>query len=256
MTVMLTQAELQLEAHEFERALATLKRLEELHPGHSMGLALLARPRIVRSVTTPRSSPCCRGWARAPLEARELEGICARCIVRAHVQGRLHACGSRGTLGLAAGRIAPSAGADRGARPDTRAARAWRRGRTRAACGHSQRLVEPAHRCLWPGDGRRCGPTAQARRRLASSGIPKTGPCCSLPRGYASRTSSGARHAATSNPRWRSTLGVETYALYGRLLTQLGEGERAAAAYRSGLGLVTASAGAPALAAPPQRAKG
>jgi HemY protein len=41
--VLLTQAELQLDAHEVELALATLKRLQELKPGHQYGLKLLAK---------------------------------------------------------------------------------------------------------------------------------------------------------------------------------------------------------------------
>lgn len=41
--VLLTQAELQLDANEIELALATLKRLQELKPGHQYGLKLLTR---------------------------------------------------------------------------------------------------------------------------------------------------------------------------------------------------------------------
>lgn len=41
--VLLTQAELQLDAREVELALATLKRLQELKPGHQYGLKLLAK---------------------------------------------------------------------------------------------------------------------------------------------------------------------------------------------------------------------
>lgn len=41
--VLLTQAELQLDAHEVELALATLRRLQELKPGHQYGLKLLAK---------------------------------------------------------------------------------------------------------------------------------------------------------------------------------------------------------------------
>jgi HemY protein len=43
LAVLLTQAELQLDAHEVELALATLRRLQELKPGHQYGLRLLAR---------------------------------------------------------------------------------------------------------------------------------------------------------------------------------------------------------------------
>ena len=41
--VLLTQAELQLDGNEVELALGTLKRLQELKPGHQYGLKLLAR---------------------------------------------------------------------------------------------------------------------------------------------------------------------------------------------------------------------
>ncbi|HEX9877684.1 MAG TPA: heme biosynthesis HemY N-terminal domain-containing protein [Gammaproteobacteria bacterium] len=41
--ILLTQAELQLEHSEFERALATLSRIEEAHPGHPLASALLVR---------------------------------------------------------------------------------------------------------------------------------------------------------------------------------------------------------------------
>ena len=73
-TVMLTQAELQLEAHEFERALATLKRLEELHPGHSMGLALLARTYRALGDHAAQLTLLPRLGA-APLEARETKHL-------------------------------------------------------------------------------------------------------------------------------------------------------------------------------------
>jgi HemY protein len=43
LAVLLTQAELQLDAHEVELALATLRRLQELKPGHQYGLKLLAK---------------------------------------------------------------------------------------------------------------------------------------------------------------------------------------------------------------------
>lgn len=41
--VLLTQAELQLQHQQYEHALATLRRLQELKPGHAYGLKLLAR---------------------------------------------------------------------------------------------------------------------------------------------------------------------------------------------------------------------
>jgi HemY protein len=41
--VLLTQAEMQLDAHQLELALATLRRLQEIKPGHAFGLKLLAR---------------------------------------------------------------------------------------------------------------------------------------------------------------------------------------------------------------------
>ena len=43
LAVLLTQAELQLDAREVELALGTLRRLQELKPGHQYGLKLLAR---------------------------------------------------------------------------------------------------------------------------------------------------------------------------------------------------------------------
>lgn len=41
--VLLTQAELQIQHQQYEHALATLRRLQELKPGHAYGLKLLAR---------------------------------------------------------------------------------------------------------------------------------------------------------------------------------------------------------------------
>jgi len=43
MAVLLTQAELQIAHHQFELALATLRRIQELHPDHDYALRLLAR---------------------------------------------------------------------------------------------------------------------------------------------------------------------------------------------------------------------
>ena len=42
--ILLTQAELQLAHGEYERALANLRKIEERHPDHPLGIALLARP--------------------------------------------------------------------------------------------------------------------------------------------------------------------------------------------------------------------
>jgi len=77
--VLLTQAELQLERCDYERALATLQRIQEAHPDHPVALALLAR---IYHALKDWDRLVGLGWGLgdARMDTEELESIVAAAL--------------------------------------------------------------------------------------------------------------------------------------------------------------------------------
>jgi HemY protein len=251
--VMLTQAELQLEAGELERALATLKRLDELHPGHPMGLALQARAhealgdRRALLELLPRLDA-------AVIDSAALERYALAALTPQLGSGELTDSGLaalwssltpelRRSPALIAERALALERLGGGSEAERELATALRQrwhpalvdayGRVKAADGTRQ--LRRAERWLEsrPEDGRLLLTAARLCIRNKLWGK--------------------ARSYLESSLALAPT--VEAYALYGRLLADLGESAHAADAYRSGLSLVAPSSGPPALAAPAAASK-
>jgi HemY protein len=247
-TVMLTQAELQLDAGEVERALATLKRLDELHPGHTMGLALQARayealgdwqalyellPRLDAAVLEPATLERYAHAALAPrlagpeLTHAKLAALWAQLPPPLRRSPRLVA-----ERALTLDRLGHGAEAER---------ELW---------GAIKQNWEPV---LIEAYGRITAddPARQLKRAERWLEVhPEDGTLLLT-----------AARLCMKNQLWgkaRSYLesglaldpSIEAYALYGRLLAELGESAGAADAYRAGLSLAAGSVPLPALAAP------
>ena len=252
--VLLTQAELQLERGEFERALATLNRIQEAHPEHPVALALAARTyraledwdRLI--VLLPRL-----GDARLEAEEREvltadaLEAFTARHDL---THAELDSVWSKLPQKL---RKAPRLIGIHAA-----AMSALGRGE------EAERAVRAALKKDWNedlvltyGQIESREPAKQLKR---AEGWLKAHPEDGALLLTAARLCMAVELWGKARSYLESSLAMspraDAYALYGRLLDQLGEDENAAAAFRSGLGLVTGAAEAlPALDAPAARVK-
>jgi HemY protein len=248
--VLLTQAELQLGEGELERAVATLRRVDESQPNHPMALALLARayhalgdwdglgkllPRLgaARIEDTALVSLAAdvleRDLARADLTADKLAAVWSDLPAkarRAPTLLRLRA--------LALNRLGRGQEAERELRTALR--REW-----------DQHLVQTYGEVKGADVGKQL---RQAESWLTSH--PEDGVLLAT-----------AARLCMANELWgkarsylESSLALSpspaTYALYARLLTRLGEEENAALAYRSGLGLIVKGSDLPALG-PPER---
>jgi len=247
--ILLTQAELQLEHREYERALATLNRIEESHPGHPLALELLVRahgalgdwerviallPKIggarldSADIGEPAVAALRHFVARSDVSATELEALWGRlpaslrkrpAIIAAHAEG-LSRLG-RGDAAEKTLRQAlksqwdPALVLAYGLVTSTSPSRQLKRAEQwlKAHSEDAALLLTAARLCmaieLW----------GKARSYLESS------------------------LALDPQPA--------AYALYGQLLKELGEEDSAAVAFRSGLALVTRGAvDLPALGAP------
>jgi HemY protein len=247
--ILLTQAELQLEHGEFERALATLSRIEEDHPEHPLALELLVRSHgalgdwdavvaLLPKLKTPRldaggiaefAAAALRHFvARASLSDTEFEEYWGRLPVRLRKLPAVIAIRTQSMSALGRGDAAEKElrqalkqqwheelilayGKVKSADParQLRRAEQWLKGHAEDAV----LLLTTARLCmaveLW----------GKARSYLESS--------------------------LALAPR------TDAYALYGQLLKELGEEDSAAIAFRSGLALVTGAGNElPALAKP------
>lgn len=238
--VLLVQAELQLDGGELDAALATLERVEQLKPEHPGALALLARahrarddgeqlvallPRLGRARLAPEQRAAlaeqalAAATARADLTREQLDEVWSRLPAELKSAPKLAALRA-----LALDRL----GAGDEAEKDLRAAlkKAWNPalvdayGRVRGADLAKQLKQAETWLQTYPEDGALL--LAAARLCMASELWGK------------------------AQSFLESSLAVapvpDAYALYARLLAQLGENERAALAYRSGLALVSPTA--------------
>jgi len=237
--ILLTQAELQLEHNEHERALATLSRIEADHPGHPLAVELLVRahgalgdwksvlallpklkdPRLDAGGVAELAATALRHFvARANLSDTELEEYWARLPVRLRKLPALIAIRAQSRSALGRGDAAEKElrqalkqhwheelilayGKIKSPDParQLRRAEQWLKGHAEDAV----LLLTTARLCmaveLW----------GKARSYLESS--------------------------LALAPR------TDAYALYGQLLKELGEEDSAAIAFRSGLALVTSA---------------
>lgn len=234
--VLLTQAELQLAHHQFEHALATLRRLQEINPGHAYGLRLLAR--LYRALEdwdhlrdlVPRLR---KAGAMSGDKLDELEALACREL--------LHRAGNRdGAQGVEdLWREIPKRQRQRG---DVALARA------RAL--HAAEAGEAAERAVREGLKHRWDPelvrlygrveTAQLERAEYWLRSHPEDPDLLLTLGrlcVRNRLWGKARSYLERSLQFRPA--SETYEEYGRLLRDLGEPERAMDAFRKGLELST-----------------
>lgn len=252
--VLLTQAELQLKAHDYQAAIATLRRIEERNPEHGAALALLTEtwlatrdrrhlreilPRLARSKLPPEKL--------APLLADALEAM--RHDPEFDLE-RLKQVWAPLPIGLRR-------------RPELVRARALlldRLGRGDEAV----RSLTAALKRSWDrrlvkafGDVRGTDPLKQLR--LAEDWLRTHDEDATLLL-TAAKLSMVNELWGKARSYLESSLGIEpepaSWALLGELLDQLGESEAAARAYQSGLRMVAPGvADLPALAAPvPQEA--
>lgn len=251
-TVLLTQAQMQFEAGEHEHALASLRRVQESRPDHPVMLALLAQ-----------TYAALRDWSqlaallprldRARLSEEARRDLIAEALEHAYRAADLNAervdalwsgvpASERKTPQLVSLHVEALERVGRGqdAERELRAAlkQSWDR-----------RLID-VYGKLDSGDLR-----AQLRR--AESWLqqhPEDGALLLA----AARLCMGNKLWGKARSYLESSLALEpqpaAYALYGRLLGELGESEEAAIAFRSGLGLVSGeAAGTFALEKPPEK---
>ena len=247
--VLLTQAELQLEHSDHERALATLQRIQEAHPDHPVALALLAR---IHHALEDWERLLALGprLADARMDTGEMEGIIAAAleasiaeqdITRVDVDrlwGRLPAALRKAPRLIALQALAlNSLGQGEEAEKKIRQAlkRGWEEplvlayGRVRGAKADKQLLQAEQWLKQRPEDGALLLSAARLCMVLELWG----------------KARSYLETSLAIAPR------TEAYALYGRLLDQFGEADNAALAFRSGLSLVVgAGEDIPALGAP------
>ena len=248
--ILLTQAELQLEHAEFERALATLNRIEESHPGHPVAMALLAKtylalkdweqliallPRLgnakieLSELESLSMEALSVYSARIDLDYEELEQLWARLPAKLRDAPGLIAL--RGTTLSSLGYGDQAAREIRGALNKD-----WQEGLVIAfGCVETK---DPAKQLKlaekWLKSHAEDGALLLTAARL----------CMAVELWGKAR--SYLESSLAMVPR------TDAYALYGRLLKQLGEDENAALAFRSGLALVTGVIDElPALNAPP-----
>jgi HemY protein len=247
--VLLTQAELQLDAGELDAALATLQQLEQARPEHPGALALLARTYQARGEGAQLVALLPRlGRARLTPELREalaLQALQSELSRPELTKERLAEVWTQLTSELKA---APALAAQRALALDRLGAGDEAERELRSA------LKRTWHPKLVEAYGKVRGPDPAKQLKQAETWLK------SYPEDAALLIS--AARLCVANELWgkarsylESSLALapvaDAYALYGRLLTQLGEDEQALLAFRSGLGLVS-----PAVAEPLPPARG
>ncbi len=249
--VLLTQAELQLEHDEYERALATLSRIEEAHPGHPLALELLIR-------------------AHGALE--DWDQVLALLPRLKTVRAEAGAVGAAATLALshyaaradvsheALERLWSSLPAALRKRPDLIAIHAKALG----TLGHgdaAEKELRQALKGAWREElvlayGTVKSSDAARQLKYAERWL-KTHPEDAALLLTTARLCMAVELWGKARSYLESSLALDpradAYALYGQLLRELGEEDTAASAFRSGLALVTGgTSDLPALGAPPR----
>ncbi len=253
--VLLTQAELQLDHDEYERALATLNRIQESHPNHPVALGLLARthraledwdrliellPKLGSAKIDADEMECLTAEAMAVFNARsdltfeELEKLWSNLPSRLRSSSRLIALRSLALSALGRGDLAAK---------ELRSA-----------------LKKDWHEDLIIAFGKieTKDPAKQLKRAEKWLKVHSEDGALLL---TAARLCMAVELWGKARSYLESSLAMsprtDAYALYGRLLKQLGEDESAALAFRSGLALVTGAVNeVPALDAPVRPAMG
>jgi len=247
--VLLTQAELQLEHGESERALATLNRIQEAHPNHPVALALLAKTYLALEdwerliALLPQLGDSRLGSAE--LEDLTATGLSVYAARRDLTHHALQALWSQLPQKLRRApkiiaihaRALSTLGREEEAEREVRAAlkKEWNEDLVLAYGQIETR--EPAKQLKraenWLKTHAEDGALLLTAARL----------CMAIELWGKAR--SYLESSLAMSPR------TDAYALYGRLLNQLGEEGNAALAFRSGLGLVTGAVDElPALDAP------
>jgi HemY protein len=247
--ILLTQAELQLEHKEYERALATLSRIEESHPNHPLALELLVRthgaledwarviallPKIggsrldAAAIGEPAVAALRHFVARPDLSAADLEALWARLPGTLRKRPALIATHAEGLSRLGRGDAAE------------KALRKALKSQWDDALILAYGLVESS------------SPSRQLKR--AEQWLKAHAEDAALLL-TAARLCMAVELWGKARSYLESSLAIDpqpaAYALYGQLLKELGEEDGAAVAFRSGLALVTRGvADLPALGAP------
>jgi HemY protein len=252
--VLLTQAELQFEAGELERALATLRRLEEIHPGHPMSLALLARTyRALEDWTGLVGLLPKLGAAR--LSSGDVTALAAEAIER-HLADKAPTPEELAALWASV----PSE-----LRIEPELVRVHALARERAGEGEAaEQELRAAIRRHWDpglidayGHVSSADPARQLRRAEAwLEQHPEDSVLLLTAARLCIRNELWGKARSYLESSLALTPQPDAYALYGRLLTRLGEQDGAARAYRSGLSLVASGDDLPALNPPSRRGRG
>ena len=251
--ILLTQAELQLEHDEYERALATLNRIEEAHPGHPLALELLIRAHgalqdwdqvlslLPRLGTTRPEASAVSAAARSALEDYASRPDVTHEALERLWRGLPQSLRKRPELIAIHAEMVGALGHGGAAEKELRQAlkASWSEELVLAygnvAGSDAARQLKRAERWLKdrPEDAALLLTTARLCMAVELWG----------------KARSYLESSLALEPR------AEAYALYGQLLRELGEDDGAASAFRSGLALVTGGASdLPALGAPRQSA--
>jgi HemY protein len=247
--ILLTQAELQLEHDEFERALATLNRIEESHPGHPLALELLIRTHgALRDYD--RVTELLPGLKDARAESTGIADIATSAFRRFGSRSDLTAdqldeywgklCGALRRMPAmiavyaeALGRLGRGDAAEKTLRQALKTE--WR---SELVAAYGQISASEPSKQLKRAEQWLKNHSEDAVLLLTTARLCMTVELWGKARSY---LESSIALAPTA----------EAYALYGQLLKQLGEDADAASAFRSGLALVTGTTGEfPALGAP------
>jgi HemY protein len=237
--VLLTQAELQLDREQYEQALATLRRIEENSRDHSHALALLGRLyfRLEDWAQLANLLPRLQKQGRVKQETLD------DWTVRVHRENFERAADGEAV-------IAELKAVPKRLRSDTRLLEAYYSGLMRAGMHDKvEKDLAAALKSEWRPPLVRLfglveGPDASKQLKRAEGWLAKHGDDADL--------LLTAARLCLRNELWgkaRSYLETvlslrptpEAYQEYGRLLTQLGEADAAADAYRDGLGMVAES---------------
>jgi HemY protein len=245
---LLTQAELQLDAAELDAALATLERVQAIRPDHPEALGLLARVRRARH-ETPEIVALLPRLGRARLSSAEREALAMEAfgaeLERKDLTGeRLEQLWAQLSPEL---RAAPALLARRALALASQGRGADAERELRAALKKSwQRELVLAY-----GEVRADDVAKQLKQAETWLKTYSEDPALLL---TAARLCMDCELWGKARSYIESSLAIapvpDAYAVYGRLLTELGEGERASLAFRSGFALASPSA-AVDLAVPP-----
>jgi HemY protein len=251
-TVLLTQAQMQYEAQEYEQALASLQRIQEAHPEHPVALSLLARTYAALDDWS-RVVDLLPQLGRARLPDAALESLASDALEHAFTVPELT---SERIDAIWTPLPAALKGSPRLKRLHAVALNRLGRGRD------AERELRSALKQRWDPElvrayGEVAGEDPAKQLRNAERWLRQ------YPEDAALLVT--AARLSIANELWgkarsylESSLAIapdaDAYALYGRLLNRLGQSDDAASAFRSGLGLISPDVGAPLALDAPRRA--